>query len=574
MLNRNRTRARGAVVLTIAMVAGLFAVSWQNTAAKAAPAEPTYSTRTHYDDDIQMFYSVLYDYSPDWAGYGDIQLGGLWEGTTQIVNQKYCIDAQVHYHSEATHPQGQPYVDVVNNYVAANPQQMSANVQLNYDQLIWLAINGYDGTDASVTRLAARYGLSLNHVQAVMATKVAVWEFTNPSQVAIVGTSITGNRDEYVDMIRLMRHMIDDANAYATGVKAGQVSYLDYTRMALEIDNSTAAILPPDGGYFYYGPLSVVDNSGNPTIAQQINTDPDDRIYLGIGGVDADAIDFVTAPGSGGTPLPADTRYGTDQTSQYLDRFGQQFYLRIPVSSRCNLDAAIGINGLVLHALAKASGIELANTPMFFIQQTSSGLQDWDLVQAFVGLATNVHASLYGQADLVLNDAPLQLSISKEEIPAPDETEIAKHFTFQITTEDGSQVALVPGINFFLNGSGSIIGDGSDGQFQLMSGATATVNHLATCHGSYRVSELNATGYTTSYTIDSGASEDGTSALIATGSAAHSVTFTNTHPEGPWVETGGRQDSRGWLALLAMLPLVAGAMLLQRSRRETSDEQS
>jgi hypothetical protein len=122
--------------------------------AHAAPNDGPYWTQLKYYDSIQIRYMVEHVPGTLDAVTGDIPIGGLSgskDGTDCVIQQLYCVDARVPFHSYAakggytTWPKGVT-TDTVPNYQPATPLVLSDAARANLNQIYWVVINGFHGT--------------------------------------------------------------------------------------------------------------------------------------------------------------------------------------------------------------------------------------------------------------------------------------------------------------------------------------------------------------------------------------------------------------------------------------------
>ncbi|MDR0380626.1 MAG: Cys-Gln thioester bond-forming surface protein [Oscillospiraceae bacterium] len=534
-------RQRLAACLVAAVLISLLAVP----PAGAAPDANSYTAVLHYDDGIQITYSHRTGSGPDdwWVSKGDIPLGGAELNGKPVLRQIYCADAVVPFHSYAvgeanaqaggsSEMENEYATDRVPGYVSTSPEEMPAIIKAHWNELLWLMVNGYRGTDESVDALNDRFSdLSDNTgplpkitmETAVMATKACVWHYTNPD-VAYFGTSflqasngdpLSSNGIRHRQFVALMGRLIAEADAYAANPTP-----LNDTRLEVVIEGDETE-MAAEGGSEYYGPFTV---SAVTTSGEYLQDD--DKIFLDLsGGPDASAIGIVN--GVGGEPVQSDTIYGSRDTGPYVIR-GEEFYLRVP--------AGYSLEGLKLRAFTRTE-TTVTNMPMVLVHQDPDGMQNWQTVQAFIGLADNVAATVYGEALRPLQDES-HGTLTVVKMTAGLERE--EPFVFRLTDGKGAPVnlGLLTGIHI------SRIRNAEEGLFTLPAGSSLTIGGLLL--GDYRVTEIETTN-TVLYRV----SEDGSFATGRTASVsltqqenAQTVTFLNV-PNAPFISVRKRSGAPG-----------------------------
>jgi hypothetical protein len=512
-----------------------------------AATEGPYTVDVHYSDNIQMKYVVRYGIDDWWTGAGDIPLGGAVDGNTKITDQLYCVDATVHFHSApgtTTSSPGGVTTDTAPGYAISTPFTLSDNVRENLGELYWLTVNGYHGANsdntadirAKYSSLETKYGTPIDSTIAVMATKAAIWHFTDPT-FALLSTSLTKDpsnptpteKARYELMVALMKQMITDAETGAATALAS-AAQLDVNVLAT---GGAKATLGSDG-YYYYGPMEVIE---------QVNNSPGgsntlDSIFLSASGTDTDGVSFVAATNatpSANSPLPSGQMYGTGETYQYASH-AQMFYLKIPASRATNLGISNPddiASGIVIHALGKASGVKYDdNTPMILTYQ-SDGVQDWEHVQAFIGLGLGVDADIYGEGLIVLQGTGFlngDIEITKQ-VTGSGATEKDKNTPFEFKLElfnniTNTPVTLTPGAN--ITGTSHLSSVSNDGTFYLAAGETVKVSHLPV--GTYTVTEVGGSGFKQNFSVNGGNTTDGSSVNTTLGMqiGESKITATNT----------------------------------------------
>ncbi|MDR2586837.1 MAG: thioester domain-containing protein, partial [Coriobacteriales bacterium] len=222
-----RTLLTGALLLVL--VCAFLAFAPQRAEA-ATPDDSTYYAQVKYYDSIQMKYVVQHGIDEYWTTTGDIPIGGFIDGSgTRILDQAYCVDATVAFHSASETSTAWPSgvtTDTTNpGYVVVSPLAVSPNVRANLPSLYWLAVNGFRGERGGANNLAdirqryaaleTQYGTPIDETIAIMATKAAVWNFTDPT-FALLSTSLTkdpanptpAEAARYKLMVALMRNLV------------------------------------------------------------------------------------------------------------------------------------------------------------------------------------------------------------------------------------------------------------------------------------------------------------------------------------------------------------------------------
>jgi hypothetical protein len=433
--------------------------------------------------------------------------------------------------------------------VVVSPLAVSDSVRANLPSLYWLAVNGFRGERGGVNNLAdirtryaaleTQYGTPIDETIAIMATKVAVWNFTD-STFALLSTSLVPDPANptptqlarYKLMVALVKSMVADARADG--------HTLSTTTLDVTFNNSTA-VFTAQGGDWYYGPITANAASSN-------GTGTPEKIYLTKSGMYAADLQFWHYPA--GLPilsplLNAEPMYGSQDTAPYVSD-GDQFYVRIPASATSQALVNIGqpnmnFSYLALHGLARSADVTYTSTPAIMAWQGTAaaaptGVQDWGHVQAFIGYVDSIQASLYGEGHLLLkgNSDNASLTVSKAVLGATD-TSNAGSFPFALEVFDNSlqawvPVPLFPGAGGNISGSSGLSDASPGGLFSLIDGGSVSITGLPA--GRYRVSEQESVdGYSAVHQLSSNAPQAGFSAEAVLGGAsgyARSVVFTNT----------------------------------------------
>jgi hypothetical protein len=336
-------------------------------------------------------------------------------------------------------------------------------------------------------------------------------------------------------MFELMEALIRDAK---TQPLLGPITL----NVSLSAGSPPSFYLPaPVDGYYYYGPFqaSEIVSSGS---SLSLND-----IFLSVGGVASEGVKFVQGNVSNPypySPLSEADMYGTSQKQPYVAN-GDYFWLKIPESRADVLGSpSAAADGLVLHALGKADVIYNDSTPLVLVYQNpTSGAQNWNEVQAFIGISQNATGSLYGEGSYVVNSAnPLFLNgdirIGKRVTNGTDADNDAR-YTFRLTMFSGGKmipVQLIPNQN--ITGQHGLSAVSEDGVFTLSDGGEAQIKHLPM--GIYTFAETpDLSHYDASFRLGSNSDHPGTSTNIylVPGITSNTVTVTNnilrTPPSNP-----------------------------------------
>jgi hypothetical protein len=551
--------------LSLLSAAVLLAALLPRTAAPAFAADApvvdgnTYTVELSYDDNIQINYQHRDGVAIDdwWRGNGDIPLGGASLGRAAgAIPQIYCVDAAVPFHSRVSAMggtsawQGGKSTDTVPNYVVASPEALPDALKAHWDELAWLAVNGYSDA-ASLTEMNSRYQdlrdntgtlEDFDYDVAVMATKVAIWHFTNPD-VAYFSTSFLAesvreaNRTQgmqpqntpsgvkHRQFVALAKRLVEDATAHA---KDPAAKPLNLPQMELAIEK--AQEFDPEGvavsqdtpagprTVTYYGPYRITDNGAlkidDPVFLEMDGTKDSDFASIGF---------YIKNPNGSFEPIPGNLqKYGGDHTGSGIEK-GKDFYIGVL--------AGRSLNGVSITALARATTQAAIETPVVLVHQNpETGEQDWDAVQAFIGLANaNVDVTVYGQAILPLSSATGMLQVSKS--GAGDIK--GKEFSFKLTYANGNPVKLgdlrIPPYDRDKY-SRIVYGDGRDGVFKLTAGTADAAFSWTLPLGEYKLTELSGADYKVSYRHNQDPPENGSvvSVSLLNENIPEVVRFTNT----------------------------------------------
>lgn len=149
-------------------------------------------------------------------------------------------------------------------------------------------------------------------------------------------------------------------------------------------------------------------------------------------------------------------------------------------------------------------------------------------------------------------------------------------FTFQIVDKNNKPVALSAD-NIVTSTEGlteedktkvGLVGDGTDGKFTLVSGASITLKNLSS--DEYKVIEESATGYETSWKLGESGElhEKSVEATVNVQGTAQTLAFTNHATLKP--DTGVLLDTLPYIVILAVV-VGGGILLMLRKRRKEDD---
>lgn len=149
-------------------------------------------------------------------------------------------------------------------------------------------------------------------------------------------------------------------------------------------------------------------------------------------------------------------------------------------------------------------------------------------------------------------------------------------FTFQIVDKDGNAVALtesnieksVDNLTVEDKAKVGLVGNGTDGKFTLVSGASITLKNLPS--GEYKVIEDTVVGYDTSWKLGESGElhEKSVEATVAVQGTAQTIAFTNHATLIP--DTGVLLDTLPYIVILAVV-VGGGILLMLRKRRKNDD---
>ena len=149
-------------------------------------------------------------------------------------------------------------------------------------------------------------------------------------------------------------------------------------------------------------------------------------------------------------------------------------------------------------------------------------------------------------------------------------------FTFQIVDKNGNAVALtesnieksVDNLTEEDKAKVGLVGNGTDGKFTLVSGASITLKNLTS--GEYKVIEDTVAGYDTSWKLGESGElhEKSVEATVTVQGAAQTIAFTNHATLLP--DTGVFLDTLPYIVILAVVA-GGGILLMLRKRRKNDD---
>jgi TQXA domain-containing protein len=489
------------------LLAAVWLLILLSPAALADADTNTYTVVLQYNDNVQLRYLHSEGIDEWWTTTGDVPLGGARLNGDLVIPQLYCVDAQVPFHSyvddmggSTTYPGGRT-TDTVPDYVAVSPNEMPLVLHGHWNELSWLVMNGYsddynDNSDndsladlnTSYPTLSDTIG-SLTPITkdvAVMATKAAVWHYTNPD-VAFVSTNFldrsngnpnSANGIKHRQFVALMKALVADADAYAANPNIP----LYGPSLEINIDNSVATTdIMTDPGFTFYGPYSITSNVPGT-----------EKAFLETTAPGSSGIGFYSAPGTGITNIISGDlqRYGEESSDRGpgVD-IGEDFYIKAPNS--------VSLDNVNITAFTRAtvSGVPM---PIVLVHQEADGEQDWEAIQAFIGLTTNGNATAYASAVLPIDSgSSVSGTITVRKTPGAG----PGPFYFRLTDSHGKPVDL-GGTN--INPLQMPNGSGEDGIFVLSDVDNSAAIGLLPV-GDYVVTELrNGDTSTASYNINGG----------------------------------------------------------------------
>jgi pilin isopeptide linkage protein len=511
----------------------------------------TYTVVLRYDDNIQLRYQHK-EVGIDgyWVGVGDVPLGGATLNGVPVIPQLYCVDAQARFHSYAVDGMdgstggGSYAYDTVPNYVAVSPENLPAHLQGHWNELSWLVVNGYSD-EASLKDLNARYSgdnklsdgygdlPAITYDVAVMATKAAVWHYTNPD-VAYLSTNFlaksngnpnSANGIKHRQFVALMGALVRDANAYAANPNVETLYDYDASfKLAIDDDQSTtgAGLDFKGNPGIFHGPFYVRAKGGVVADGDKVFLEMEESPYSG-----SISFYFGEAPSDGDSKtdiIPGEQwRYGaaTSDTGPGVE-VNETFYIFA--------EPGTSVNGMSITAFARAA-VQVNKMPVVLVHQNPDGSQDWGEVQAFIGLAAG-QTTVYGTAALPLSSEgtgsiTLFKTIDIGADPGP--------YLFRLTDSKGNPVYLGDTSILPLTPSPIQNGLGEDGILSLDAGGSIAIGNLP--YGDYVITELRTGAGAASYRIGGVGSPVFNRAapvsLAAPGSSAM-IFFTN-HPAPPTV---------------------------------------
>jgi hypothetical protein len=534
--------------LAICLICGLIFTS--PSPVIALTDDNMYTIVLSYDDNIQLTYQHLTD------GYletttGDVPVGGAYldyGGPNQklALAQVYCAAASVPFHSRVgsvgggTTWSGGLTIDTAPNYAAVVPEQVPAVLGAHWRELEWVVLNGYQGTPASLTAMNNLFpnlidnGLNLPDFDkdvAVMATKAAVWHFTNPD-VVFTNTGFlsksAGNPNssygiKHRQFIALLDALIKGADNYAIDPGAPSLynKSVDVTPYDIVIDDSDSEPLISvgtkptnssfDEGGHAFGPYYVreTQDSFDARPADTVRTRETALLQLFDAGTLITDVEFYDRnPGdTSAQRLSDDPVYGessslpgvgiSDPTKNGAD---VPFYVFVPQSKWNDISDDLTITAVAKEDLLSVNSRTVKIPKVLAYQDPQTGVQDWNKIQAFIGVAD---APLTQYASALIPYGAYTTSrgaISVTKFAAVGEGP----FKFQITDGDGNPV-LLNEKNFHVYTSPKSEGfilDGMEGTFCLAKDMTEIwVENLP--FGQYKVKEFFSEAYSVSWAVGS-----------------------------------------------------------------------
>jgi hypothetical protein len=414
--------------------------------------------------------------------------------------------------------------DTMHDYEFAAPWAVSSSLAYNRTAVEWLVLNGYRGdymandatSQQSVARMQSLYPAILGGLDAAaakricfMATKVAVWKALEGDHVQISSSSLPASQQPVMD--NLITALLADASADRS------VLGTQRTTMTETIDDNLpghAASLHAAGGgtgLAYYGPLQLSVTVSNYYSSGYGSLD---QLFLTAEGLNSENVRFVTfggvttfPPATPATPLPTGQASGTTTTGQYFSAAdctvtsagstttwtSPVFYMQVPEDrGPVPTSPATAADQLTIHSMTKLEDVGLvAGTPVTLVWADSSGIQDWNHVQAYMGAANDGYqTNLYTTAALPLGTTALgHLQISKKvENTTPDDG--AQDYEFAVYRADSSSGPFTEQVQLTANNTFSANSvDPVRDVFSIKRGNTATIRDLPA--GWYQVVEIN-----------------------------------------------------------------------------------
>lgn len=201
------------------------------------------------------------------------------------------------------------------------------------------------------------------------------------------------------------------------------------------------------------------------------------------------------------------------------------------------------------------------------IPNSSSGVRSWSVSTEFLSQTGN-QLNYYGRYVPVSAD----LTISKTVTGMLGDQHRA--FTFQIVDKNNKPVALSAD-NIVTSTEGlteedktkvGLVGDGTDGKFTLVSGASITLKNLSS--DEYKVIEDNVAGYDTSWKLGESGElhEKSAEATVNVQGTAQTLAFTNHATLKP--DTGVLLDTLPYIVILAVVAGGVALLMLRKHRKE------
>ncbi|MDR1605372.1 MAG: Cys-Gln thioester bond-forming surface protein [Gracilibacteraceae bacterium] len=530
MKSKRGNRRLGACALALGLLGGL--VLALPLSVGAAPDANSYTVVLRYDDNIQLRYQHG-SADEQWITTGDVPLGGAHLGGAEgalAIPQIYCVDAAVPFHSYAASGAGGSSsgwlngatTDIVPNYVAAAPDQVPAVLGAHWRELEWVVMNGYQGSEQSLAAMNALFpaladsGGALGAFGAdvaVTATKAAVWHFTNPDVVYLStgflrksgGDPTSVNGVKHRQFSALFDALVNGAAAYAVNPSALGAPLYDVTPFGVYIDG-TASARGVTADKIYYGPYYVRETQASLDSRAGV-TRTLGSVFLQINTPGSGVAFYDGNPGSGGSEIagdPSNLPYGGTVAAPSVP-IGQPFYLVAPNDGAFETGALnLAVTALAREQITALDARTLNLPTVLLYQDPASGRQDWNTVQAFIGVAA-APLTQYASAVLPFGQTNTgNVSVTKFAAAAAG----AGPFTFRLTTAAGEPVDLnPPSINFTgyapdgADPDAATIVSAPDGIFRI-NGDSKAAAITGLPYGDYVVTEAFSAATAASYTVD------------------------------------------------------------------------
>jgi hypothetical protein len=156
----------------------------------------------------------------------------------------------------------------------------------------------------------SKYPVHIERDVALIATKIAVWRYSNPGQVAIISTSLNKGgviTPKFIQAMDLLRALVEDAALYDQKVRHGGEN--DFDHLNIDIDDSKATL---DKGFA--GPYKI------------ISPNRIEKVFLSMDFEGSKAAGFNFCKSNGGSLCNVDKIYGTDVKAPYVE-LDEEFYV-------------------------------------------------------------------------------------------------------------------------------------------------------------------------------------------------------------------------------------------------------